>query len=209
VHRSHRFSTTTIYWQRCNKERRPFFSWVSPFSSSRYCSMVGQLAVDRATGGGFVTAYGCDDGIPRDSQSNINKADLNDNGAVTPVTSNRLIVKADNGGDFCFHASSRAEVIIDEIDDHLCGRLNSAAKKLAPCARCRSPDATRVAPGSSLCSRLRDRGPAARPAQQARHRRRRRATTSESTRRRSRVTSRYATRLRDWFRVRQRAVGTA
>ncbi len=76
-------------------------------------TVLGQLAVDRVTQGGFVTAYGCDDGLPKDPQGNINKADLNDNGNVTPVTSNRLIVTADNDGDICFYTSSNAEMIID------------------------------------------------------------------------------------------------
>lgn len=76
-------------------------------------TVFGQLAVDRVTRSGVVTAYGCDDGIPKDAQGNINKADLNYNGNVTPVTSNRLIVKADNDGDICFYTSSPAEMIID------------------------------------------------------------------------------------------------
>jgi len=76
-------------------------------------TVFGQLAVAGVTGGGFVTAYGCDDGIPKDSQGNINKADLNYDGAVTPVTSNRLIVKADNDGDICFYTLGPAEIIVD------------------------------------------------------------------------------------------------
>ena len=30
-------------------------------------TVVGQLSVDRIEGAGFVTAYGCDDGIPTDA----------------------------------------------------------------------------------------------------------------------------------------------
>ena len=76
-------------------------------------TVFGQLTVAGVTGPGFVTAYGCDDGIPRDSKGNINKSDLNYDGAVTPVTSNRLIVKADNDGDICFYTLTKAEMIVD------------------------------------------------------------------------------------------------
>ena len=76
-------------------------------------TVFGQLAVAQVTGAGFVTAYGCDDGIPRDGQGNINKSDLNYDGQVTPVTSNRLIVKADNDGDICFYTLAPAEMIVD------------------------------------------------------------------------------------------------
>jgi hypothetical protein len=76
-------------------------------------TVFGQLAVDRVTGAGFVTAYGCDDGIPRDSNGNISKADLNYNGAVSAVSSNRLIVKADADGDICFYTLTKAEMIVD------------------------------------------------------------------------------------------------
>lgn len=73
----------------------------------------GQLAVARATGRGFVTAYGCADGLPRDAAGNITKADLNFDGGVTGVASNRLIVKADANGDVCFYASEPVALIID------------------------------------------------------------------------------------------------
>ena len=76
-------------------------------------TVFGQLTVAGVTGGGFVTAYGCDDGIPKDSQGNINKADLNYDGNVAPIASNRLIVKADNDGDICFYTLAPAEMIID------------------------------------------------------------------------------------------------
>ena len=76
-------------------------------------TVFGQLAVAEVTGAGFVTAYGCDDGIPRDSQGNINKADLNYDGQINPITSNRLIVKADNDGDICFYTLAPAEMIVD------------------------------------------------------------------------------------------------
>jgi hypothetical protein len=76
-------------------------------------TVFGQLAVDRVTQAGFVTAYGCDDGIPKDSSGNINKADLNYNGAVSAVSSNRLVVKADADGDVCFYTLTAAELIVD------------------------------------------------------------------------------------------------
>ena len=76
-------------------------------------TVFGQLAVARVTTAGFVTAYSCDDGIPRGIDGNINKADLNYNGAVNPITSNRLIVKADINGDICFYTSAPADMIID------------------------------------------------------------------------------------------------
>ena len=76
-------------------------------------TVFGNLTVDRVTSAGFVTAYGCDDGIPKDSSGNISKSDLNYNGAVSAVSSNRLIVKADNDGDICFYALTAAEMIVD------------------------------------------------------------------------------------------------
>ena len=76
-------------------------------------TVFGNLTVDRVTSAGFVTAYGCDDGIPKDSSGNISKSDLNYNGAVSAVSSNRLIVKADADGDICFYASTKAEMIVD------------------------------------------------------------------------------------------------
>ena len=75
--------------------------------------MFGNLTVAGVLGAGFVTAYGCDDGIPKDSSGNISKADLNYNGAVSAVSSNRLIVKADADGDVCFYTLASAEMIID------------------------------------------------------------------------------------------------
>ena len=76
-------------------------------------TVFGNLTVDRVTSAGFVTAYGCDDRIPKDSSGNISKSDLNYNGAVSAVSSNRLIVKADADGDICFYASTKAEMIVD------------------------------------------------------------------------------------------------
>src|SRR4029077_7734375 len=61
-------------------------------------TVIGQLTVDQVVGAGFVTAYGCDDGIPTDP-GGVNRSDLNYDSAVTPVASNRLIVQADKDGD--------------------------------------------------------------------------------------------------------------
>src|SRR5436190_1242546 len=65
-------------------------------------TVVGQLTVDQAQGAGFVTAYGCDDGIPTNTDGTISRSDLNFDGGVSPVASNRLLVQADNNGDICF-----------------------------------------------------------------------------------------------------------
>src|SRR5207344_3578625 len=62
-------------------------------------TVVGQLTVDRVAGGGYVTAYGCDDGLPTEADGNVARSDLNFDGSVSPVSSNRLIVKADDNGD--------------------------------------------------------------------------------------------------------------
>ena len=74
--------------------------------------MVGQLTVDRVTSAGYVTAYGCDDGIPTDG-TGISRSDLNFDAAASPVASNRLIVKADDHGDVCFYTLKAASMIID------------------------------------------------------------------------------------------------
>ena len=36
-------------------------------------TVVGQLTVDRAVGAGYVTAYGCDDGIPTDTDGTVSQ----------------------------------------------------------------------------------------------------------------------------------------
>lgn len=76
-------------------------------------TVVGQLTVDQAQGAGFVTAYGCDDGIPTNSDGTISRSDLNFDGGVSPVASNRLLVQADNNGDICFYTQQPAAMIID------------------------------------------------------------------------------------------------
>ena len=76
-------------------------------------TVVGQLTVDRALGSGYVTAYGCDDGLPTDSSGAVARSDLNFDGRVSPVASNRLMVKADNDGDLCFYTLRPAAMIID------------------------------------------------------------------------------------------------
>jgi Protein of unknown function (DUF3048) N-terminal domain/Protein of unknown function (DUF3048) C-terminal domain len=69
-------------------------------------TVIGQLTADRVRDIGYVTAYGCADGMP-------NRSDLNYVGTVSPVASNRLIVKADNNGDVCFATSQPAALIVD------------------------------------------------------------------------------------------------
>ena len=76
-------------------------------------TVFGQLTVANAAQVGFVTAYGCADGVPRDRGGNINKSDLNYNGPTSPVASNRLIVKADNNGEICLYSSGTVEIIVD------------------------------------------------------------------------------------------------
>jgi hypothetical protein len=76
-------------------------------------TVVGQLTVDLAVGAGFVTAYGCDDGLPRSPGGEVARSDLNYDSTVSPVASNRLIVKADDDGDVCFHTLRPAALIVD------------------------------------------------------------------------------------------------
>jgi hypothetical protein len=76
-------------------------------------TVFGQLTADQLTDVGFVTAYGCDDGLPRDARGAIAKSDLNYDGRVSSVSSNRLIVKADGNGDVCFYTLRAAALIID------------------------------------------------------------------------------------------------
>ncbi len=75
--------------------------------------IIGQLTAARATGPGYVTAYGCDDGLPRDAQGEVNRSDLNYDGRVTGSRSNRLIVEADANGDVCFYTLDRVDLVID------------------------------------------------------------------------------------------------
>jgi hypothetical protein len=76
-------------------------------------TVVGQLTVDQAVNAGFVTAYGCADGIPRNANGTIGRSDLNFDARVAPIASNRLIVKADAHGDVCFYTQQPAAMIID------------------------------------------------------------------------------------------------
>lgn len=76
-------------------------------------TVIGQLTVDRTSDPGYVTAYGCDDGLPRGADGEPTKSDLNYNGAATAFASNRLIVQADADGDVCFYTSAPADVIVD------------------------------------------------------------------------------------------------
>lgn len=76
-------------------------------------TVIGQITVARATDEGFVTAFGCAEGIPSDADGSLNRSDLNYEGRVSPVWSNRLIVEADDAGDVCFRSSTSVEMIID------------------------------------------------------------------------------------------------
>jgi hypothetical protein len=76
-------------------------------------TVFGQLTADRATEAGYVTAYGCDDGIPSDRNGATIRSDLNVDGRVNPVASNRLVVQADDDGDICFVPTVRTDLIVD------------------------------------------------------------------------------------------------
>jgi len=76
-------------------------------------TVIGQLAVDRADTGGFVTAYACDEGLPVEASGAVRKADLNFDGRITRAWSNRLIAQADSDGDLCLYTSRAASLIVD------------------------------------------------------------------------------------------------
>jgi hypothetical protein len=76
-------------------------------------TVIGQLTVDQAAAGGFVTAFGCADGLPVDVTGTIVRSDLNYDPALSPVASNRLIVEADDAGDVCLYTSQGAALIVD------------------------------------------------------------------------------------------------
>ena len=76
-------------------------------------TVLGQLTVDSVRDHGFVTAYGCSEGIPRHPDGSVSRSDLNFNGRVSPVWSNRLIVQADEHGAVCFYAHRSADLIVD------------------------------------------------------------------------------------------------
>lgn len=76
-------------------------------------TVVGQLAVDNAAARGFVTAYGCADGLPLDGVGAVSKSDLNYDGGVARVWSNRLIVQADSAGEICLFTQSSVDMIVD------------------------------------------------------------------------------------------------
>ncbi len=76
-------------------------------------TVIGQLTVDRATVPGYVTAFGCDDGLPRDAGGGISRSDLNYDGNASLAASNRLIVEADDDGDVCFYTKSAVAMIVD------------------------------------------------------------------------------------------------
>jgi len=76
-------------------------------------TVIGQLTVDQVTQRGFITAYPCADGLPRTTNGTISRSDLNYDGTIRPVQSNRLIVEADDNGDVCFYTSRDTALIID------------------------------------------------------------------------------------------------
>jgi len=76
-------------------------------------TVLGQLTVDSVRDHGFVTAYGCSEGIPRNPDGSVSRSDLNFNGLVSPVWSNRLIVQADEHGAVCFYTHRSADLIVD------------------------------------------------------------------------------------------------
>ena len=76
-------------------------------------TVVGQLTVDRVQGAGFVTAYGCADGLPKDAAGRVTRSDLNFHSGASPVASNRLVVEADANGDICFYTLRPAALIVD------------------------------------------------------------------------------------------------
>jgi hypothetical protein len=76
-------------------------------------TVIGQLTVDRATEPGHITAYGCATGPPTDTTGAIRRSDLNYDGRITPVWSNRLIVEADRNGEICFRTHAAVDMIID------------------------------------------------------------------------------------------------
>ena len=76
-------------------------------------TVVGQVAVYNAAARGFLTAYGCADGLPLDSSGAVSKSDLNYDGGVSDVWSNRLIVQADSAGEICLFTQSSVDMVVD------------------------------------------------------------------------------------------------
>ncbi len=76
-------------------------------------TVIGQLTVDRALGAGFITAYPCAGGLPTDSGGSPTRSDLNFNGSINPVASNRLIVEADADGNICLYTNRPTALIVD------------------------------------------------------------------------------------------------
>lgn len=111
-------------------------------------TVVGNIAVDGVTSAGFVTAYGCDGGIPR-GPDGVGRADLNFDGRATPVWSNRLVVEADADGEICLVASKAAAIVVDvngvsevglfSFDNRRIDTRTSPTPILAAVASCGSP----------------------------------------------------------------------
>ena len=76
-------------------------------------TVLGQLTVDRASGNGYVTAYPCASGVPRDPAGGVSRSDLNYDSRVSRVASNRLVVQADASGAICLFTSRPTAMIVD------------------------------------------------------------------------------------------------
>lgn len=75
-------------------------------------TVIGQVTVDRALGAGFIVAYPCAGGLPGGPDA-PSRSDLNFNGTINPVASNRLIVEADANGDICLYTTRPTALIVD------------------------------------------------------------------------------------------------
>ena len=121
-------------------------------------TVIGQLTVDRVTDAGYVTAYGCADGIPTDS-TGISRSDLNYDPHTSPVASNRLIVKADDNGDVCFYTLQA------RVNDRRRERRVRRGHQLVPQPRAstRARRRPRESPPEACCASRSPRPSAARP----------------------------------------------
>jgi peptidoglycan-N-acetylglucosamine deacetylase len=86
--------------------RVPAGGKVAIHAGQPFQTVVGQLTVDRATGGGYLTAFPCSDGQPDTSDVNYTR---------NAPTTNLLIVRLDAQGMFCVAANGAAtDVIYDQ-----------------------------------------------------------------------------------------------
>ena len=51
--------------------------------------------------------------MPTDAAGAATRSDLNYDGRVSPVASNRLVVEADDNGDVCFYTLGQAQLVVD------------------------------------------------------------------------------------------------